>query len=102
MFQCLKLSPNLRRQSKEVRLALLQRDLKKAGEMEIKKLAQLLSQVSRKLIEVLKENKVNQLNLKSICLSVRERSEYLIKTYELFTNDCSIIKFMLHKHPNEQ
>ena len=43
--QCLKLSPNLRRQSKEVKAALLNKDLKKAGEMEIKKLDQLLGQV---------------------------------------------------------
>ena len=43
--QCLKLSPNLRRQSKEVKTALLNKDLKKAGEMEIKKLDQLLGQV---------------------------------------------------------
>ena len=42
---CLKLSPNLRRQSKEVKTALLNKDLKKAGEMEIKKLEQLLGQV---------------------------------------------------------
>ena len=44
-IQCLKLSPNLRRQSKEVKTALVNKDLKKAGEMEIKKLDQLLSQV---------------------------------------------------------
>jgi hypothetical protein len=44
--QCLKLSPNLRRQSKEVKAALLNKDLKKAGEMEIKKLDQLLGQVA--------------------------------------------------------
>ena len=43
--QCLKLSPNLRRQSKEVKAALLNKDLKRAGEMEIKKLDQLLGQV---------------------------------------------------------
>ena len=43
--QCLKLSPNLRRQSKEVKNALLNKDFKKAGEMEIKKLDQLLAQV---------------------------------------------------------
>lgn len=45
MAHCLKLSPNLRRQSKEVKTALLNKDLKKAGEMEIKKLEQLLGQV---------------------------------------------------------
>jgi hypothetical protein len=45
-LQCLKLSPNLRRQSKEVKAALLNKDLKKAGEMEIKKLDQLLGQVA--------------------------------------------------------
>ena len=45
MVHCLKLSPNLRRQSKEVKTALLNKDLKKAGEMEIKKLEQLLGQV---------------------------------------------------------
>ena len=45
VIHCLKLSPNLRRQSKEVKTALLNKDLKKAGEMEIKKLEQLLGQV---------------------------------------------------------
>ena len=45
VVHCLKLSPNLRRQSKEVKTALLNKDLKKAGEMEIKKLEQLLGQV---------------------------------------------------------
>ena len=38
--QCLKLSPNLRRLDKAVKAALLNKDNKKAGEMEIKKLAQ--------------------------------------------------------------
>ena len=42
---CLKLSPNLRRQSKEVKNALINKDLKKAGEMEIKKLEAILAQV---------------------------------------------------------
>lgn len=53
-IQCLKLSPNLRRQSKEVKTALVNKDLKKAGEMEIKKLDQLLSQVRerRRLLSV--------------------------------------------------
>ena len=45
VVHCLKLSPNLRRQSKEVKTALLNKHLKKAGEMEIKKLEQLLGQV---------------------------------------------------------
>ena len=42
---CLKLSPNLRKQSKEVKTALINKDLKKAGEMEIKKLETILAQV---------------------------------------------------------
>ena len=42
---CLKLSPNLRKQSKEVKNALINKDLKKAGEMEIKKLEAILAQV---------------------------------------------------------
>ena len=42
---CLKLSPNLRRQSKDVRLAVLNKDLVKAGELEINKLRVLLAQV---------------------------------------------------------
>ena len=41
----LKLSPNLRKQSKEVKLALINRDTKKAGELEIKKLEDILAQV---------------------------------------------------------
>ena len=41
----LKLSPNLRRQSKEIRMAILTKDLAKAGEMEIGKLKILLAQV---------------------------------------------------------
>ena len=41
----LKLSPNLRKQSREVKLALAAKDLKKAGELEVKKLAAILGQV---------------------------------------------------------
>ena len=44
-IQSLKLSPNLRKQSREVRQALLNKDTKKAGELEIKKLDDLLAQV---------------------------------------------------------
>ena len=40
-----KLSPNLRRQSKEMKLALLNKDTKTAGELEVKKLEILLAQV---------------------------------------------------------
>ena len=41
----MKLSPNLRKQSREVKIALAAKDLKKAGELEIKKLANILGQV---------------------------------------------------------
>ena len=41
----LKLSPNLRRQSKEVKAATINRDFKKAAMLEVKKLDDLLSQV---------------------------------------------------------
>jgi dynein intermediate chain 1 len=41
----LKLSPNLRRQSKDVRMAILNKDLVKAGELEVGKLKVLLAQV---------------------------------------------------------
>ena len=44
---CLKLSPNLRLQSKEVKNALLNRDLVRAGELEVKKLSVLLAQVTQ-------------------------------------------------------
>ena len=44
-IQCLKLSPNLRRMDKAVKTALLNKDTKKAGEMEIKKLEKVLAQV---------------------------------------------------------
>ena len=44
-IQSLKLSPNLRRQTREVRQALLSKDTKKAGELEVKKLDDLLAQV---------------------------------------------------------
>jgi hypothetical protein len=43
--QCLKLSPNLRRQSKEVKAALLNKDLKRAGVIDINNLDKLLGQV---------------------------------------------------------
>lgn len=43
--QCLKLSPNLRRQTKEVRAALISKDTKKALELETKKLETLLAMV---------------------------------------------------------
>ena len=43
--QCLKLSPNLRKQTKEVKAALLNKDSKKALEFEIKKLETLLAMV---------------------------------------------------------
>ena len=41
----LKLSPNLRRQSKEVKMAIIANDLRKAAIMEVKKLENLLAQV---------------------------------------------------------
>ena len=41
----LKLSPNLRRQSKEVKMAIIAKDLRKAAIMEVKKLENLLAQV---------------------------------------------------------
>ena len=41
----LKLSPNLRRMSKEVKMAMVANDTKKAGMLEVKKLDDLLSQV---------------------------------------------------------
>ena len=41
----LKLSPNLRRQSKEVKLATIAKDMRKAAMMEVKKLENLLAQV---------------------------------------------------------
>jgi len=41
----LKLSPNLRRQTKDVRSALLNREPKKAMELEIKKMESLLAMV---------------------------------------------------------
>ena len=44
-IHCLKLSPNLRRQSKDVRMAILNKDLVKAGELEVRKLKVLLAQV---------------------------------------------------------
>ena len=42
---CLKLSPNLRKQTKEVRVALANREPKKALELEVKKLENLLAMV---------------------------------------------------------
>ena len=44
-IHCLKLSPNLRRQCKEVRMAILNKDLTAAGEFEVGKLRKLLAQV---------------------------------------------------------
>ena len=44
-IHCLKLSPNLRKQTKEVRSALLNKEPKKALEMETKKLESLLAMV---------------------------------------------------------
>ena len=41
----LKLSPNLRKQTREVKLALATKDLKRAGQLEVKKLANILGQV---------------------------------------------------------
>lgn len=43
--QCLKLSPNLRKQTKEVKNAMLNKDTKKALEFEIRKLETLLAMV---------------------------------------------------------
>ena len=43
--QCLKLSPNLRKQTKEVRQALITKDDKKAHMYEVKKLETLLAMV---------------------------------------------------------
>ena len=42
---CLKLSPNLRKQTKEVRVALANKEPKKALELEVKKLENLLARV---------------------------------------------------------
>ena len=44
-IQSLKLSPNLRALSREVRQALLNKETKKAGELEIKKLDDILAQL---------------------------------------------------------
>ena len=44
-IHCLKLSPNLRQQSKGVRMAILNKDLRAAGELEVGKLRKLLAQV---------------------------------------------------------
>ena len=44
-MHCLKLSPNLRKQTKEVRVALANREPKKALELEVKKLENLLAMV---------------------------------------------------------
>ena len=44
-IQSLKLSPNLRMQSRDVRQALLNKEVKKAGELEVKKLDAILAQV---------------------------------------------------------
>ena len=53
-MQCLKLSPNLRKQTKGVRTALLQKDKKKALEIEVKKLEVILAMV-REPEDVVKE-----------------------------------------------
>lgn len=45
LVQCLKLSPNLRKQTKEVKNAMLNKDTKKALELEVKKLETLLAMV---------------------------------------------------------
>ena len=45
MIQCLKLSPNLRKQTKDVKTAFLNKDNKKALELEVKKLEVLLAMV---------------------------------------------------------
>ena len=45
VIQCLKLSPNLRKQTKEVKTALINKDQKKALELEVKKLEVLLAMV---------------------------------------------------------
>ena len=47
-MHCHKLSPNLRKQSKEVKLALLSKDTRKAAEMEVNKLEVLLAQVVKR------------------------------------------------------
>ena len=44
-IQSLKLSPNLRLQTRDVRQALLNKEVKKAGELEVKKLDAILAQV---------------------------------------------------------
>ena len=41
----LKLSPNLRKQTREIKIALAGKDLRKAGKLEVKKLADILAQV---------------------------------------------------------
>ena len=41
----LKLSPNLRKQTREVKIALAAKDFKRAGELEVKKLVNILGQV---------------------------------------------------------
>lgn len=45
IIQCLKLSPNLRKQTKEVKAAFVNKDAKKALELEVKKLEVLLAMV---------------------------------------------------------
>ena len=45
IIQCLKLSPNLRKQTKDVKTALMNKDPKKALELEVKKLEVLLAMV---------------------------------------------------------
>ena len=45
IIQCLKLSPNLRKQTKDVKTALMNKDKKKALELEVKKLEILLAMV---------------------------------------------------------
>lgn len=45
MVHCLKLSPNLRKQTKEIRTAWINKEPKKAHELEVKKLMSLLAMV---------------------------------------------------------
>ena len=59
MVQCLKLSPNLRKQTKEVRNALLNKDKKKAMASEVKKLLIILAMVREPDVRE-KEHKENE------------------------------------------
>ena len=57
--QCLKLSPNLRKQTKEVRTALLTKDEKKAHFYQVKKLETLLAMVREPDVNSLGDTPVN-------------------------------------------